>query len=206
MVGSGNIIGDIKFHPVHPHWKRLNNQRFAITLFWFCNMICMWSSIPRLLRVCIIPQVAGNKLLQSMLLVAVIVLPARENVLAGWQCYRAACKASRVTEPYTDSSMDKWLHPLLSMGWSYISIPKLQRLHRWSLGMDKSFHPTLYWAYDHLSMMGLKLIPVNKRAPWRYCWCHLEYGNPVWWEYFHNNETSLDKLFTIFVNRKNSKR
>ena len=27
------------------------------------------------------------------------------------------------------------------MGWNYLSIPKLQRLHRWSLGMDKSFHP-----------------------------------------------------------------
>ena len=30
-----------------------------------------------------------------------------------------------------------------NVGWNYLSIPKLQRLHRWSLGMDKLFHPTL---------------------------------------------------------------
>ena len=36
----------------------------------------------------------------------------------------------------------KW-HPLHTVGWNYLSIPKLQRLHRWSLGMDKSLHLTL---------------------------------------------------------------
>ena len=34
----------------------------------------------------------------------------------------------------------------------YSSIPKLQRLYRWSLGMDKLFHHTLYWVCDYLSM------------------------------------------------------
>ena len=34
-------------------------------------------------------------------------------------------------------SMDKLLHAQKSVGWNYLSIPKLQRLHRWSLGMDK---------------------------------------------------------------------
>ena len=34
-------------------------------------------------------------------------------------------------------SMDKYLHPLESMGWNYLPISQLQRLHRWSLGMDK---------------------------------------------------------------------
>ena len=33
--------------------------------------------------------------------------------------------------------MDKWSHTQYSVGWKYLSIPKLQRLHRWSLGMDK---------------------------------------------------------------------
>ena len=33
-------------------------------------------------------------------------------------------------------NMDKWLHPLLSMGWIYLSIAKPQRLHRWSLGIS----------------------------------------------------------------------
>ena len=38
---------------------------------------------------------------------------------------------------YSNPSMDKWLHPLLSMGWNYISISKRQQRIRWSLGTDK---------------------------------------------------------------------
>ena len=34
-------------------------------------------------------------------------------------------------------SMDKSLDPQKSVGWNYLSITKLQRLHRLSLGMDK---------------------------------------------------------------------
>ena len=40
---------------------------------------------------------------------------------------------------------------------------KLQRLHRWCLGMDKQFHPILYHGCNNVSMLGLKLI---KRGPW----------------------------------------
>ena len=43
----------------------------------------------------------------------------------------------------------------------------LQRLHRWSLRMDKWFHPTLYTGCDYISMQGLKLIHVSKRGHWR---------------------------------------
>ena len=50
------------------------------------------------------------------------------------------------------------------MGWNYLSIPKLQRLHRWSLGMHKLFHPTHYNGCNYLSMLGLKLIHVSKRG------------------------------------------
>ena len=50
------------------------------------------------------------------------------------------------------------------MGWNYLSIPKLQRCNRWSLGMDKQFYPTLLWACDYLSMLGSKLIHVSKRG------------------------------------------
>ena len=50
------------------------------------------------------------------------------------------------------------------MGWNYLSFPKLQRCNRWSLGMDKWFHPTLYQACDYLSMLGLKLNHVSKRG------------------------------------------
>ena len=38
------------------------------------------------------------------------------------------------------------------MGWNYLSIHKLQRCNRWSLGMDKQFHPTLYYVCNYLSM------------------------------------------------------
>ena len=41
------------------------------------------------------------------------------------------------------------------MGWNYLSIPKLQRLHRWSLGMGKKFHPTFYNGSNCISMLGL---------------------------------------------------
>ena len=51
------------------------------------------------------------------------------------------------------------------MGWNYLSIPKLQRLHRWSLGMDKKSHPLLYWACDYLSMLVLKLNHISKSGP-----------------------------------------
>ena len=57
------------------------------------------------------------------------------------------------------------LHPLENTVWNYLSIPKLQRLHRWCYEMDKSFHPTLYWSCDNLSMLGFKLIHVTKGVP-----------------------------------------
>ena len=50
------------------------------------------------------------------------------------------------------------------MGWNYLSIPKLQRLHHWSLGMDEQFHPTLHNGCNYLSMLGLKFIHVSKRS------------------------------------------
>ena len=49
--------------------------------------------------------------------------------------------------------MDKSLHPLYSVGWNYLSIPKLQWYSCWSLAMDKQFHPTLYWAYDYWDLL-----------------------------------------------------
>ena len=65
-----------------------------------------------------------------------------------------------------DPSMDKLLHAWQNVRWNYLSIPKLQRLYRWSLGMDMLFHPTLYNGCNYLSMPGFKLNHVNKRGPW----------------------------------------
>ena len=48
------------------------------------------------------------------------------------------------------------------MVWNYI--PKLQRFHSWSLGIDKQFHPTIYDWCNYLSMLGLKLFHVSKRG------------------------------------------
>ena len=64
-----------------------------------------------------------------------------------------------------NSSTDKWLHPLWSVGWNYLSIPKLQLFHCWSFGMDRSLHPTLYRTCNYLSILGLKFIHVSKRGP-----------------------------------------
>ena len=50
------------------------------------------------------------------------------------------------------------------MWWNYLSIPKLQRCSRWSLGMDKLFHLTLYWACGYLSMLGSNIINVSKQG------------------------------------------
>ena len=55
-------------------------------------------------------------------------------------------------------SMDKWLHQ------NYLSIPKLQRLHRWSLQIDEYFYPTTYGAGDYLSIFGLMLFHISKGA------------------------------------------
>ena len=45
-----------------------------------------------------------------------------------------------------------------------LSILKLQRLHRWSLGMGKYFHPTHHNGCNYLSILGIKLNRVRKRG------------------------------------------
>ena len=52
----------------------------------------------------------------------------------------------------------------IRVGMKYLSIPKLQRSHPWSLRMDKQFHSTSFWPCDYLSMRGLKLIMLVKQA------------------------------------------
>ena len=46
-----------------------------------------------------------------------------------------------------------------------MSIPKRKRLHSWSLGIDRLFHRTLYWASVHLSKLGTNLFQFRKRGP-----------------------------------------
>ena len=57
------------------------------------------------------------------------------------------------------------------MGWNYSLITKLQWCTHLSLEMDKYVHTTLFWAYDYLSMLGLKLICFSPLGPWdAYSW------------------------------------
>ena len=76
------------------------------------------------------------------------------------------------------------------MGWNYLSIPKLQRLHRWSLGMDKLFHPTHYNGCNYLSMLGLKLIHVSKRGHWSSIHSMMPSDAKCW----HRSGSSLAKV------------
>ena len=63
----------------------------------------------------------------------------------------------RPVAPLTfNPSMNKQLHTLFSVGSNY--------LHRWSLEVEKSFYPTLYWACGYLSMLGFESILVSKEA------------------------------------------
>ena len=62
--------------------------------------------------------------------------------------------------------MDNESNVQQSVGWNYLSIPNLQWLHRWDLGMKKKFYPTRYRRCDYLSMMELKLIHVSERGYW----------------------------------------
>ena len=58
------------------------------------------------------------------------------------------------------------------MGWNYLSIPKLQRFHRWSIGMDKSFHPTLYrsmWLLIHAALESRCLDCIAVRLNYSVC-------------------------------------
>ena len=80
------------------------------------------------------------------------------------------------------------------MGWNYLSIPKLQRCNRWSLGMDKLFHPILYNGYYYLSMPGLKLNHVSKRG-------HGTYYVMVFEDIAHcpRDRLSITAWYAIFV-------
>ena len=50
------------------------------------------------------------------------------------------------------------------MGWSHLFIHKLQRCNRWTLWMDKWFHPTLYGECIYFSMPELLL---NQPCQWK---------------------------------------
>ena len=58
--------------------------------------------------------------------------------------------------------------PSLVLVWNYLSIPKLHRLHCWSLEMYKWFHLTLYNGFNYSSTLRLKLNHASKRGSSRF--------------------------------------
>ena len=102
--------------------------------------------------------------------------PGYLHLLLTWTNYSINRRLSRpllLTWINFNPSVDKQLHPLLSVGWNYISIPtKLQWLHCQSVGMDKLFHPTLYLTCDYLSMPGIKVNPCSWKEPLVIWWFH----------------------------------
>ena len=62
-------------------------------------------------------------------------------------------------------SMYRQSYAQQSVRWTYLCIPKLHRLHRWSWGMDQWFHQTFYNGCDYTCMLRLKLIHINKSGP-----------------------------------------
>ena len=72
------------------------------------------------------------------------------------------------------------------MGWNCLSISKLQRRSRWRLRKDNQFHPTLYWAWDYLSMPRLEWNHVSKRGP-----SHHRLRN---WDHWNVNANNCQRL------------
>ena len=52
-----------------------------------------------------------------------------------------------------------------SVGWNYLSVPKIQLLHHWCLWMYNEFHPTLNNEFNYLSILELSKDHVSKRDP-----------------------------------------
>ena len=91
------------------------------------------------------------------------------------------------------------------MGLNYLSIPKLQRLYRWSLGMDKWFHPTLCTGCNYLSMLGLKLNKTQNRHHVTYpqeralgCLCQF---NALHWRHNDHDSVSNHQPHRCLLNR-----
>ena len=65
---------------------------------------------------------------------------------------------------------------IIMCGCNNLSIPKLQRLYRWSLEMDKQFHCILSWMWNCLSMLGLNIPAV---CHFLLCWTVTLLGSPL---------------------------
>ena len=78
------------------------------------------------------------------------------------------------------------------MSWNLLPIPKLQWCSHWSLGIGMYFHPTIYWACDHLSVRGLEFaLEIPLKRHWIFFWGNP--GNP-WLILYQNISLSWDCL------------
>ena len=60
------------------------------------------------------------------------------------------------------------------MNWNLSSTTELQRLHRWSYGINRK-NPTLYNGCNYVSILGLKSIHVSKRGPRKHEYIFVSY-------------------------------
>ena len=84
------------------------------------------------------------------------------------------------------------------MGWKYLSIPKLQRQHRWSLEMDMLFHPTLCNRCNYLFILGWMLMYVSKRNP--SYWNIFKTINPIQWRHNKRDGVSNHRRLHCLLN------
>ena len=83
------------------------------------------------------------------------------------------------------------------MGWNCLSIPKFHRCKRWSFGIDKYFHPTLYNGRNYFSMLGWKLKHVSKIGPRAYLWAHYFNFRTEYVAFTHANGSTMPRCCTF---------
>ena len=103
-----------------------------------------------------------------------------DNVLENINIYLYYISFIRIKSTWVKRSVNRiqsisWM--LMTSGPVYLRCTTLIPLIHYK-GMEKSFHPTLYWAYDYLSMLGSKLIRVGKRGPW---WVKEQRSPGIFW-------------------------
>ena len=65
--------------------------------------------------------------------------PVHNKMYYSWECWWAECALLLLTCITFNADRDMYLHHLKIMLWNYLSMSKLQRCRRWSLGMGKWF-------------------------------------------------------------------
>ena len=89
--------------------------------------------------------------------------------------------------------MDKYSHVQWSVVYNYSSIFNLQRLHPWSFGMDRKFHPRqvkfnviVYFKYEKL----FELFAIRQWDFLRFTYGTIRCWAGIYWDQYHNSSWS----------------